>query len=131
MKTTTKELIENIAERGVITEQEIALLKRRSNSGDKDISLIYDYLPWQIEDSQKEKAMKWLRSLHYTPTGKERSNSPYGYRELAIIDSDNNEMTFNGFFDATRCREIRNNVPLYWCDGMEYYVLGGEIHIVG
>lgn len=35
----TKELIENIAKRGVITEKEISLLKRRANSGDNDVSI--------------------------------------------------------------------------------------------
>lgn len=131
MKTTTKELIAAIAKRGVITEQEINLLKRRANAGDKDVSGIYDidYLP--LTKEQTEKAVKWLRSLHYTPTGKVCKNSPYGYRELVIIDSEEHEMTFHGFFDATRSRYSRNNVPMYEIDGMEYYVSNGEINIVG
>lgn len=131
MKTTTKELIAAIAERGVITENEIKLLNRRINAGDKEVDGIYDidYLP--LTKEQTDKAVKWLRSLHYTPTGKVRENSPFGYREIAIIDSPDIEMEFHGFFDATRCKYVRNNVPLYNCDGMEYYVEGGKINIVG
>lgn len=130
-KTTTKELIAAIAERGYITEQEINLLKKRANAGDKEVDGIYDidYLP--LTPEQTDKAAKWLRSLHYTPSGKVRANSPYGYREIAIIDGDNIEMKFCGFYDATRCKHVRNNLPLYDCDGMEYYVLGGKINIIG
>lgn len=131
MKTTTKELIAAIAKRGVITEQEINLLKRRANAGDKDVSGIYDidYLP--ITKEQTDKAVKWLRSLHYTPAGKVRKNSPYGYREIYIINSEEHEMEFRGFYDATRNKYSRNNVPMYVCDGMEYYVSNGEINIIG
>lgn len=131
MKTTTKELIAAIEERGYITENEINLLNRRANAGDKEVDGIYDidYLP--LTKEQTDKAVKWLRSLHYTPSGKVRAGSPYGYREIAIIDSLNHKMEFRGFYDATRCKYVRNNVPLYNCDGMEYYVLGGEINIVG
>lgn len=130
MKTSTKELIAAIAERGVITENEINLLKRRANADDKDVSGLcdIDYLP--LTPEQTAKAVKWLRSLHYTPKGKVRANSPYGYREIEIIDSSDIEMEFRGFYDAGN-RYIRNNVPLYGCDGMEYYVSGGKINIVG
>lgn len=131
MKTNTKDLIAAIVERGVITEQEINLLKRRANAGNKEVSGIYDidYLP--LTKEQTDKDVKWLRSLHYTPSGKVRANSPYGYREIYIINSEEHEMTFRGFYDATRSRYSRNNVPLYGIDGMEYYVAGGKINIVG
>lgn len=130
MKTSTKELIAAIAERGVITEKEINLLKRRANAGDKEVDGLYDidYLP--LTKEQTDKAVKWLRSLHYTPKGKVRANSPFGYREIAIIDSPENEMEFRGFYNAGN-RYVSNNVPLYDCDGMIYYVLGGEINIIG
>lgn len=130
MKTSTKELIASIAERGYITENEINLLKRRANAGDKNIDGIYDidYLP--LTPEQTAKAVVWLRSLHYTPKGKVRTNSPFGYREIAIIDSADIEMEFHGFYDVGN-RYVRSNVPLYGCNGMEYYVVGGKINIVG
>lgn len=51
MKTTTKELIAAIEERGYITENEINLLNRRANAGDKEVDGIYDidYLPLTCE----------------------------------------------------------------------------------
>lgn len=130
MKTSTKELIAAISESGYITEKEINLLKRRANAGDKGVSCIYDidYLP--LTPEQTAKAVKWLRSLHYTPSGKVRANSPFGYREIAIIDNPEHEMEFRGFYDVGN-RYVRSNVPLYRYNGMEYYVVGGKINIVG
>lgn len=56
MKTTTKELIAAIEERGYITENEINLLNRRANAGDKDVNGIYDidYLPLTPEQVAKK-----------------------------------------------------------------------------
>lgn len=130
MKKSTKELIAAIAERGVITEKEISLLKRRANAGDKEVNGIYDidYLP--LTKEQTDKALKWLRNLHYTPSGKVRANSPFGYREIAIIDSEKAEGYFAGFYDYG-FRGYNSYTPIYEIDGMEYYVLGGKINIIG
>lgn len=130
MKKSTKELIAAIAERGVITEKEISLLKRRANAGDKEVNGIYDidYLP--LTKEQTDKALKWLRNLHYTPSGKVRASSPYGYREIAIIDSKKADGYFIGFYDYGN-KNYSAYVPIYEIEGMEYYILGGGIYIVG
>lgn len=130
MKTSTKELIVAISERGYITEKEINLLNRRANAGDKDINIIYDFDRIKLTEEQVSKAMVWLRNLHYTPSGKERVNSPYGYREIVIINSDNVAGYFVGFYNSGN-RNHNIYIPIYAIGGMEYYVLDGKINIVG
>lgn len=130
MKTTY--LIKNIEEKGIITEREILLLKRRANNGDKDAANFYPGSEKVIEvtDEQSEKGFKWLYNLYKTPAGKERKNNPFGYREMDILDNYNGErFTFVGFYDdLNRFRSCY--IPIYELNGMEYYY-NGEIHIVG
>lgn len=130
MKTT--DLIKNIEEKGIITEREILLLKRRANNGDVDAANFYPGSEKVIEvtDEQSEKGFKWLYNLYKTPAGKERKNNPFGYREMDILDNYNGErFTFVGFYDdLNRFRSCY--IPIYELNGMEYYY-NGEIHIVG
>lgn len=130
MKTT--DLIKNIEEKGIITEREILLLKRRANNGDIDAANFYPGSGKVIEvtDEQSEKGFKWLYNLYKTPAGKERKNNPFGYREMDILDNYNGErFTFVGFYDdLNRFRSCY--IPIYELNGMEYYY-NGEIHIVG
>lgn len=130
MKTT--DLIKNIEEKGIITEREILLLKRRANNGDIDAANFYPGSEKVIEvtDEQSEKGFKWLYNLYKTPAGKERKNNPFGYREMDILDNYNGErFTFVGFYDdLNRFRSCY--IPIYELNGMEYYY-NGEIHIVG
>lgn len=130
MKTT--DLIKNIEEKGIITEREILLLKRRANNGDRNAANFYPGSEKVIEvtDEQSEKGFKWLYNLYKTPAGKERKNNPFGYREMDILDNYNGErFTFVGFYDdLNRFRSCY--IPIYELNGMEYYY-NGEIHIVG
>jgi len=72
MKTT--ELIEKIVKAGVITEQEINLLKRRLNAGESiDLQSIYDG-EIKITPDQAQKGWDWLKDKYQTPAGKERKN---------------------------------------------------------
>lgn len=130
MKTT--DLIKSIEEKGIITEKEILLLKRRANNGDSDAANFYPGCDRVIEvsDKQSEKGFKWLYNLYKTPTGKERKNNPFGYREMDILDNYNGErLTFVGFYNAVN-RYYSLHVPIYELNGMVYYY-DGEIHIVG
>lgn len=130
MKTT--DLIKSIEGKGIITEREILLLKRRANNGDRDAANFYPGSEKVIEvtDEQSEKGFKWLYNLYKTPAGKERKNNPFGYREMDILDNYNGErFTFVGFYDdLNRFRSCY--IPIYELNGMEYYY-NGEIHIVG
>ena len=130
MKTT--DLIKSIEEKGIITEREILLLKRRANNGDRDAANFYPGCDRVIEvtDEQSEKGFKWLYNLYKTPMGKERKNNPFGYREMDILDNYNGErFIFVGFYNAVN-RYYSLHVPMYKLNGMVYYY-DGELHIVG
>lgn len=128
----TFDLIKNIEEKGIITEREILLLKRRANNGDIEAANFYPGCDRGIEvtDEQSEKGFKSLYNLYKTPMGKERKNNPFGYREMDILDNYNGErFTFVGFYDdSNRFRSYY--IPIYEIGGMEYYY-NGELHIVG
>ena len=110
----TIDLIKSIEEKGIITEREILLLKRRANNGDRDAANFYPGCDRIIEvtDEQSEKGFKWLYNLYKTPTGKERKNNPFGYREMDILDNYNGErLTFVGFYNAVN--SIIHSMSLY------------------
>lgn len=127
MKTTSF-IISEIEKNGFITEKEINLLKRRANAGDKEAANFWPCV--ECTKEQSEKGFKWLKNLYKTPSGKERKNNPFGYREMNIIDNYNGELfEFKGFYDAGN-RYFHNYIPVYELNGMEYYVCGG-INIIG
>ncbi len=71
-------------------------------------------------------------NLYKTPTGKERKNNPFGYREKNILDNYKGErFQFVGFYNnGNRWRDYY--IPIYSLCGMEYYVNSeGSIQIVG
>lgn len=127
----TNEIIEKIANTGIIEEREINLLKRRANNGE-DISALYDIdKDIEVTPEQSAKGFAWLWNLYKTPSGKERKNNPFGYREIAILENYKGEnFTFKGFYDVGN-GYFHFNVPIYEIGGMEYYVSGGQIHIIG
>lgn len=106
---------------------------KRKNAGEKfDDSVIWDN-EIELSKDQSEKGLKWLKNLWKSPTGKERSNNPFGYREEKIIENFSG-FYLRGFYDAGNAYRSFY-VPLYMVAGddttMEYYVSGGKIHIVG
>ena len=129
MKTrTTQEIINEIESRGMITEREISLLKKRANAGDRDAANFWPCV--ETTPEQSAKGFAWLKNLYKTPRGVERKNNPFGYREIDIIDNYAGEnFTFKGFYDAGRYG-FHNYVPVYELGGMEYYV-AGQIQIIG
>lgn len=70
-------------------------------------------------------------NLYKTPTGKERKNNPFGYREMNILDNyKGKRFQFVGFYnDGNRWHDYYT--PIYSLCGMEYYVNSEGIQIIG
>ncbi len=94
--------------------------------------LIYDAEGINLTPDQVKKGFKYLYNLGFTPKGKKRSNSPFGYREYDIIENPK-DIVLLDFYRPSFWNNFR--VPLYQAIGggtsMDYYVSGGEISIVG
>ena len=128
------------------TEKELMAFKKfisQDNQAAKDAleefennELIYDGIGIGLSIDQVKKGFKYLYNLGFTPTGKERSNSPFGYREEYIVKNPK-EIRIIDFYRPSFFSGFR--VPLYEASGgkagdmdyMEYYVSGGQISIVG
>lgn len=84
-----------------------------------------------VTPEQSAKGYKWLMNLYKTPTGKERKNNPFGYREMNILDNYKGErFQFVGFYnDGNRWHDYYT--PIYSLCGMEYYVNSEGIQIIG
>ena len=122
-----------IKERGFMTEREMLTLKSRSNKAQKDL-LTYDTLTPNggipIAPEWSEKGIQWLRSL-LTKKGEPRKGQNLGDREIEIIKTATpKDIRFNYFYDNGN-GWYRNFVPVYYIDGMEYFVEGGNIKVIG
>lgn len=131
MKTLNDKIFENIHKRGYMEEREMLLLKSRSNKAQKDLFL-YDefneYIP--LSEEWAEKGLKWLKSL-LKKNGEPKAGQNLGYREIEIIkNATASDFTFVCFYDNGN-GWYRNYVPVYNVAGMEYYVSGGFIQVVG
>ena len=130
---------DNIRKTNTITEREVALIMRRLNSGkdDKETKEIVNYI-WDNKPSltseQNKKGFDFLYDLWKSPSGKERKNNPFGYREQDVLE---NFVGFelSGFYDASRYGQRPYYIPLYIANGkdgsFEYYYSNGEVNIVG
>lgn len=129
---STEELLKEITIRGIITEKEIALIKKRSNAEQKDL---WDYNLPEVEctPEQTEKALKWLKDLYQTPRGIERKNNPFGYREEDVILDPSASLFFDGYYQDGNY--IKFFVPICTVTGagasFQYYVSCGKINIIG
>ena len=97
MKQTSEQIIAAAEERGYIEENEIALLKRRRNRGER-IS-IPDAIPVSYEQAQK--GFAWLWDKYQTPRGAERKNNPFSNSEEKALEwakMHGARFTFNGFY---------------------------------
>ena len=131
--TTTNAICEQIKKRGFMTEREMLTLKSRSNKAQKDL-LEYDTLTPDggipMAPEWGAKGLQWLRGL-LTSKGEPRKGQNLGYREISIIQSATPEdFTFIGFYDNGR-GWYRDYLPVYNCGGMEYFVEGGNIKVIG
>lgn len=131
MKKTNEQIFADIRERGMMTEQEMNLLKRRFNADGKD-SMDYrlneelgDGYGIPLTAEQGAKGLRWLqREAH-------KRNTVCGYREIDIIDNANpTDFTFIRFEDVSNQRQSAWFVPVFSLNGMDYYVNDG-LQIVG
>lgn len=133
---TMKKYLDIIAS-GTISNSEIISLNSLMNSN-KDAHKVLDAAIWECEEGlnltpeQDKKGIEFLMNLWKSPTGKERKNSPFGYREEAILEGFTH-FTLKGFYDA-RNYQRSYYLPLYECHGngnsFEYYY-NGKVNIIG
>ena len=131
--TTTNAMQAQIKQRGFMTEREMLTLKARSNKAQKDI-LDYDTLTPNggipIAPEWAAKGLQWLKGL-LTTKGEPRKGQNLDSREIEIIKTARPEdFRFNYFYDNGR-GWYRNYVPVYYIDGMEYFVECGNIKVIG
>lgn len=129
---TNETIFGEIIENGVITKQQLQLLKIRSNKQQKDV-INYDWLqsvgdgygiPLTVEQGVQE--LNWLKKF----IRKDGSSRVYGYRELDIINNSSpSDFVFEGFYDAGT-GWFRYYLPIYKLNGMEYVPMK-EPYIIG
>lgn len=125
---TLESIFSEIKERGVITKQQIQLLKNRSNREQKDV-INYDWLESvgdgygiPLTEGQGVQCLNWLK--------KNGESNVYGYRELEIINNASPcDFVFKGFYDAGN-GWFRNFLPIYQLNGMQFIPMS-EPSIVG
>ena len=131
---------DDIMKENVITEKQINLIKRRLNANPKDASVekivnyIWDEKPMLTSD-QNKKGLEYLMNLWKSPSGKERVNNPFGYREQDALENFES-MQLSGFHDISRYGQKPFFVPLYIVNGkgdssFEYYIDSSGVNIVG
>lgn len=88
-----------------------------------------------LAPEQVAQGVKWLQNLWKTPTGKERKNNPFGYREQDVLSGGELTITLRYYYDVSRYGQRAHYIPLYEVTSsggtFEYYVWAGQIHIVG
>ena len=132
MKTTNNTTIfEQIKTRGYMTEREMLLLKSRSNKAQKDLfqyDEFSDYIP--LSEEWANKGLKWLKSL-LKKNGEPKACQNLGNREIEIIKTATaSDFTFVYFYDAGNCF-YHYYTPVYNVAGMEYFVSGSTIKVIG
>ena len=121
---------------GFMTERDMKLLKNRSNNEQKDcfdydlLNSINEGYGIPIDEEWANKGIKWLKSL-LKKNGEPKAGQNLGYREIEIIQTaEPEDFTFRGFYDAGN-GWYKNYVPVYNIAGMEYFVSGGTIKVIG
>lgn len=97
MKQTNEKIIAAAEERGWINENEILLLKRRRNRGER----IQIENPIPVSYDQAQKGFAWLWDKYRTPRGAERKNNPFTNPEEKALEwakMHGARFTFNGFY---------------------------------
>lgn len=125
---TLESIFSEIKENGVITKQQLQLLKSRSNKQQQDV-IDYDWLKSigdghgiPLTEGQGVQGLNWLKKF----IKKNGESNVYGYRELEIVgNASPSDFVFKGFYDA-------GNVflPIYQLNDMEYIPMK-EPYIVG
>ena len=129
---TLESIFSEIKGNGVITKQQIQLLKNRSNKEQRDVidyawlDSINDGYGIPVTEEQGVQGLNWLKKF----IKKNGESNVYGYREMDIINNaSSSDFVFNGFYDAGN-RWFRNFLPIYQLNGMEYIPMK-EPYIIG
>ena len=129
---TLESIFSEIKESGVITKQQLRLLKNRSNKQQQDV-IDYDWLESigdgygiPLTEEQGVQGLNWLKKF----IKKNGGSDVYGYRELEIIgNASPSDFVFKGFYDAGNGL-VRRFLPIYQFNGMEYIPMK-EPYIIG
>lgn len=129
---TNETIFKEITENGVITKQQLSLLKNRSNKAQKDV-INYDWLESvgdgygiPLTEDQGVQGLNWLKKF----IRKDGSSRVYGYREIDIINNSSpSDFVFKGFYNAGN-GWFRVFLPIYQLNGMEYIPMK-EPYIIG
>lgn len=135
-KNPTEDIINDAIKNNIISESDINLIKNRINRGeDVDLDAFYEKEGILLTPQQDQKGFQFLWDLYKTPTGKERGNNPFGWREQNVLENFDHFEVID-FYDATRPGGVKFVVPYYRVvskegDTFEYAFHGGQIHILG
>ena len=129
---TLESIFSEIKGNGVITKQQIQLLKNRSNKEQRDV-IDYAWLDSigegygiPVTEEQGVQGLNWLKKF----IKKNGESNVYGYREIDIINNASpSDFVFKGFYDAGN-GWFRNFLPIYQVNGMEYIPMR-EPYIIG
>jgi hypothetical protein len=95
---TNEQIFEEIREQGYITEQQIEILPMTHEQG--------------------VKGLKWLKQWT------KKHNTPFGYREIDIINNASpDDFTFWGFYNANHYEGCVDQWPVYELNGLKYVPL--------
>ncbi len=85
----TTKIYDEIADRGIITEREVNLIKGRLNKYCDAIikRRIFANGPLKLTPEQTEKGIKWLLDKYKTPRGVVRKNNPFNKKQAAILEN--------------------------------------------
>lgn len=120
--------------RGKLTPEETALVKRGLEQALWDNESADGV---GVGEDMTAQALAWLRNLHRTPTGKVRTTSPFGYREVLVLDHARGVRWVDVYHVPNRSNQI---LPVWRVSGVlpeggvvsfDYYAEGRSISITG
>lgn len=133
-KTVVKYL--EIIASGKIEEGQIISIRSLMNKDKEAARAIFEALDdkeLELSAGQQTKGFDFLKSLWKTPSGNERKNSQYGYREKEIL-TNATDITLAGFYDDAHYGGRPNYLPIYAvnaADGSFEYYYNGKLQIIG
>jgi hypothetical protein len=132
-------VFDEVKKNGVITENQINLIKRRLNSGkdDSELDELLDYINEnhpKLSDEQNKKGYEFLMNLWKSPTGKERINNPFGYREQNVLENfEYFELSHfrNDYYGVFPVYNVIGKSPNTSFSGSFQYYYDGKVNIIG
>ena len=125
-----------IIESGHIEEGQLIALKSFLNKNKENRQIIFEAMQDKqltLSAAQNKKGFDFLMNCWKTPTGKERVNNPFGYREQAILENFSH-FELKDWYNVGTYGGSDFYLPLYECIGNETsfeYYYNGKVNIVG